>query len=150
MPNIAAVIKEEISRIARREIRKETPSLKKASSQYRRDIAKLKRQVSNLQGRITLLEKQMSQDVPSQVPDADATGVRFTAKGLCSQRRRLGLSAADYGKLVGVTAQTIYSWENGLSRPRKQQLPALTSIRPMGKREVQARLEQLTRGGRKK
>jgi DNA-binding transcriptional regulator YiaG len=149
MPNIAAVLKQEISRIARREIRNETASLKKASSQYRRDIAELKRQVSNLQRRIPLLEKQMSQNAPSQVTGANATNVRFTAKGLLSQRQRLGLSAADYGKLIGVTAQTIYSWENGLSRPRKQQLPALASIRPMGKREARGRLEQLTRSSRK-
>ena len=149
MPNIAGVLKEEISRIARKEIRSETTSLKKASSQYRRDIAELKRQVSTLQGRVAVLEKQVLQNVPSHVPDADAEGVRFTAKGLRSQRQRLGLSAADYGKLAGVTAQTIYSWENGLSRPRKQQLPVLASIRPMGKREAQARLEQLTRSSRK-
>jgi DNA-binding transcriptional regulator YiaG len=149
MPNIVAVLKEEISRIARKEIRSETTSLKKASSQYRRDIAELKRQVSNLQGRVALLEKRVLQNVPSQVTDADAEGVRFTAKGLRSQRKRLGLSAADYGTLVGVTAQTIYSWENGLSRPRKQQLPALASIRPMGRRGAQARLEQLTRSSRK-
>ena len=149
MPNIAGVLKEEISRIARKEIRTETISLKRASSQYRRDIAQLKRHVSNLQRRMTLFEKQVPQNAPSQVTGADARGVRFTAKGLCSQRKRLGLSAADYGKLIGVTAQTIYSWENGLSRPRRQQLPALASIRPMGKREAQARLEQLTRRSRK-
>lgn len=149
MPNIAAVLKQEISRIARREIRNETASLKKASSQYRRAIAELKRQVSSLQRRIPLLEKRMPQNAPSQVTSAETTNVRFTAKGLRSQRKRLGLSAADYGKLVGVTAQTIYSWENGLSRPRRQQLPALASIRPMGKREAQARLERLTRGRRK-
>ena len=149
MPNIAAVLKEEISRIARKEVRSETTSLKKASAQYRRDIAKLKRQVSNLQSRVTLLEKKVLQNVSAPVATADAKGVRFTAKGLRSQRKRLGLSAADYGTLVGVTAQTIYSWENGLSRPRKQQLPALASIRPMGRREAQARLEQLTRSSRK-
>jgi len=149
MPNIAAVLKEEISRIARKEVRGATTSLKKASSQHRRDIAELKRQVSNLQGRVALLEKQVLQDVPAPAATADAEGLRFTARGLRSQRKRLGLSAAEYGKLVGVTAQTVYSWENGLSRPRKQQLPALASIRPMGKREVQARLGRLTKGGRK-
>jgi len=150
MPNIAAVIKEEISRIARKEIRSETTSFKKASSQYRRDIAELKRQVSNLQGRVTPLEKQVLRNVSSQVTDADSEGVRFTAKGLRSQRKRLGLSAADYGKLAGVTAQTIYNWESEVSSPRKQQLPVLASIRPMGKREARARLEQLTRSSRKK
>jgi len=150
MPNIAAVLKDEISRIARKEIRSETASLKKASAQYRRDIAELKRQVSNLQGKVSLLEKQVLRDVSSQVTEADTTGVRFTAKGLRSQRKRLGLSATDYGKLVGVATQTIYNWETGVSRPRKQQLPVLASLRNMGKRKAQARLEQLTKSGRKK
>lgn len=150
MPNIAAALKEEISRLARREIRSETISFKKASSQYRRDIAELKRQVSILRGRVTLLEKQVLQNVSSEVTDADARGVRFTARGLRSQRKRLGLSAADYGKLAEVTAQTIYSWESEASRPRKQQVRVLASIRRMGKREVRGRLEQLTRSSRKK
>ncbi len=150
MPNIAVVLKEEISRLARREIRSETASLKKASPQYRRDIAELKRQVSNLQGRVSLLEKQVLRDVSSQVAEADAKGVRFTAKGLRSQRKRLGLSATDYGRLVGVATQTIYNWETGVSRPRKQQLPVLASLRNIGKREAQARLEQLSKSGRKK
>ena len=150
MPNIAAVLKEEIPRLARKEIRSETTSFKKASTQYRRDIAELKRQVSNLQGRVSLLEIQVLRNVSFQVTDADAKGVRFTAKGLRSQRKRLGLSAADYGKLVGVTAQTICNWESEVSRPRKRQLPVLASIRHMGKREVRARLEQLTRSSRKK
>jgi DNA-binding transcriptional regulator YiaG len=149
MPNIAAVLKDEISRLARKDIRSETAVFKKASAQHRRDIAELKRHVSNLQGRVSLLEKQVLRDVSSQVADADAKGVRFTAKGLRSQRKRLGLSAADCGKLVGVTAQTIYSWENEESRPRKRQLPVLASIRHMGKREVQSRLEQLSKGSRK-
>jgi DNA-binding transcriptional regulator YiaG len=97
-----------------------------------------------------LLEKQVLRDVSSQVAEADATGVRFTAKGLRSQRKRLGLSATDYGKLVGVATQTIYNWETGVSRPRKQQLPVLASLRDMGKREAQARLEQLSKSSRKK
>jgi DNA-binding transcriptional regulator YiaG len=150
MPNMATVLKDEISRLARKETRSQTAVFKKASAQYRRDIAELKRQVSDLQGRVSLLEKQVLPDVSSRVADADAKGVRFTAKGLRTQRKRLGLSAADYGKLVGVTAQTVYSWENEESRPRKRQLPVLASIRHMGKRKVQTRLEQVSKGSRKK
>ena len=41
MPNMAAVLKEEISRLARREIRSETTSLKKASTQYKHYTKKL-------------------------------------------------------------------------------------------------------------
>ncbi|MDO8755990.1 MAG: hypothetical protein Q7J71_01020, partial [Polaromonas sp.] len=53
VPNIATVLKAEISRVARKDARAETQPLKKASSQYRSDIAALKR-------RVLALEKQLS------------------------------------------------------------------------------------------
>jgi DNA-binding transcriptional regulator YiaG len=150
MPNIATVLKGEISRIARKEIRSDTAVVKKASAQYRKEIAALKRQVSNMQSRVSVLEKQVLRDVQPQVAETNAKDVRFTAKGLRSQRKRLGLSAEDFGKLVGVSSLTIYSWEKGTSRPRKSLLPMLASIRKIGKREVKARLEQLSKGSQKK
>jgi DNA-binding transcriptional regulator YiaG len=149
MPNIASVLKEEISRLARKEIRDQIGTLKKTSARYRRDIAEMKRQVAGLQRKVALLEQQALTDVSSQITKADAEGVRFTAKGLRSQRKRLGLSAADYGKLVGVPGQTIYSWEGETSHPRKQQLAAIAGVRNMSKREVQARLQQMGRDIRK-
>jgi DNA-binding transcriptional regulator YiaG len=150
MPNIAGVIKEEIVRLARKEIRRQTNVLRNASAQYRRDIAALKRRVSDLQRKLTPLEKQVRKNVPAQPAEVDAEHVRFTARGLRSQRQRLGLSAANYGRLVGVTGQTIYSWEQETSRPRKQQVARIASLRQLGKREALARLEQLKSGGKKK
>ena len=60
-----------------------------------------------------------------------------------AQRERLGFSAADYAKLVGVSPVTIYNWEHGKSRPRKEQLAALAAVRGIGKREALAKLELL-------
>jgi len=143
MPNIAAVLKEEISRLARKEIREQTNALRKGSAQYRKDIAELKRRLSDLQRKVSFLEKQASKGLPSHVTEAAAEGVRFTAKGLRSQRQRTGLSAADFGKLIGVSDQTVYNWERGRSRPRKAQLARIAALRGLGKREAQARLEQV-------
>jgi len=53
------------------------------------------------------------------------------------------LSAADYGKLVGVSGLTVYHWEHGKSRPRKAQLAGLVAVRGIGKREAVAKLEVL-------
>jgi DNA-binding transcriptional regulator YiaG len=150
MPNIAMVLKEEISRLARKEVRRQTQALRKASGQYRKDIAEMKRQLFDLQRKVNPLQKQVLKSGPSQVVKTETSGVRFTAKGLRSQRQRLGLSAADYGKLVGVTGQTIYSWEHEIARPRKGQLPRIASLRRLGKREALDHLRQLTRGTRKK
>jgi DNA-binding XRE family transcriptional regulator len=150
MPNIATVLKEEILRLARKETRKQTSVLRKASAQYRKDIAEMKRRVADLQRKVAPLEKQVLRSAPSQAAEVDAERVRFTAKGLRSQRKRLGLSAANYGKLIGVTGQTIYSWEGETSQPRKSQVAKIASLRHLGKREALARLEQLKGGGKKK
>jgi DNA-binding transcriptional regulator YiaG len=150
MPNIATVLKEEILRLARKEVRRQTNVLRKASAQYRKDLAELKRRVSDLQRKITPLEKQVLKNAPSQTAEVHAERVRFTAKGLRSQRQRLGLSAANYGKLIGVTGQTIYSWEQETSRPRKQQFAPIAALRHIGKREALARLEQLAGRNRKR
>jgi DNA-binding transcriptional regulator YiaG len=144
MPNIATVLKEEIARIARKEIRSQTATVTRASAQYRRDIAQLKRQVTALERKVALLEKKVLKETPVRAQASKDTKVRFTAQGLVSQRKRLGLSAADYAKLAGVSSQSIYNWERGASKPRKEQVMVLSALRGIGKREALARLEQLS------
>jgi DNA-binding transcriptional regulator YiaG len=73
---------------------------------------------------------------------ASETRIRFVAKGLVSQRKRLGLSASHFGELAGVSGQSIYNWERGTTYPRTEQLAQLVALRGVGKREAQARLEQ--------
>ena len=50
-------------------------------------------------------------------------------------------SAASYGKLVGVSGQTIYHWEQGKARPRAAQLERLASVREFGKQQAAERLQ---------
>ncbi len=150
MANIAAALKEEISRIARREIRKQTEALRKASVEYRKSIAEMKRQLSELKSRVGVIQKKVPKDVSPRVTEADAEGLRFSAKGLRSSRKRSGLSAEDYGRLIGVTAQTIYNWEREIARPRGRQLAAFAAVRRMGKKEARARVEEKDKGERKK
>jgi DNA-binding transcriptional regulator YiaG len=145
MANLAAVLKDEIARLARKEIRRETETLKKASAQHRRDIAALKRQVGTLEQTVALLEGKVLNDIPVATEKDEGAQVRFTAKGLRSQRKRLGFSASDYAQLVGVAAQSIYNWERETSRPRNEQIAVLAALRGMGKKEALARLRQLAK-----
>ena len=148
MSNIAVVLREEITRLARKEIRSQTEVLRKASAEYRKKIAEMKRQVSELKRKVTSLEKQVHRNIPSQVDEPDTRSFRFSAGGLRSNRKRLGLSASSYGKLIGVTGQTVYKWEQETSRPREQQMAALAALRRMGKKEVRERLEEPAKEGR--
>jgi DNA-binding XRE family transcriptional regulator len=144
MPNIGAVLREEISRLSRREVRHHVDTTKKATAQHRHHIAELKRQVAKLERQIAFLERRVVDKPNGALAGLPAKPVRFVAKGLRSQREHLGLSAADYGKLVGVTAQSVYNWERGLAKPREEQLATLAALRGIGKRKAQARLVELS------
>lgn len=143
MPNIATILKDEIVRLARKEVRKEVEGLKKASAQHRSDLAGLKRRVADLERQRARLEKKEAGGAAQEAAGEGAARFRFSAKRLAAQRAKLGLSAAGMGALLGVSAQTIYNWEAGKSRPRQAQLATLAATRKLGKREAQARLASL-------
>ena len=144
MANLADALKEEIRRLARKEIKAETGATKQAVAQYRKEIASLKRQVREQEKKIAFLEDRERKRLEEpQASEEELDNVRFSARSVKAQRNRLGLSAADYAKLVGVSHVTIYNWENGKSRPRKEQRAALVAVRGIGKREALKRLELL-------
>ena len=143
MPNIGTLLKSEISRLCRREVRKEVTAVKKASASYRRDIAALKRQVLVLERKTAMVAKQTSAAVtkaPSTLPDRP---VRFVAKGLRSLRARLGLSAPQLALLLGASEQSVYNWETKKATPRKELLAAIIALRGVGKREAHQRLDAI-------
>jgi DNA-binding transcriptional regulator YiaG len=142
--NLAGILKDAMRRLARKEIRAETGKTKTAVAQYRRDIARLKRDVQSQRKEIIFLKAQERKRLGQQPTAEEPNGkVRFSARSVRAQRKRLKLSAANYGKLVGVSGLTIYSWEHGKSRPRKAQLAGLVAVRGIGKREAMAKLEVL-------
>lgn len=146
MANIAAVLKAEISRVARKEVRAETEAIKKAASSHRSDIAELKRRVQALEQEFRRLGKLTVKVAPQPAEVAGADKLRFSAKGLASQRRRLGLSAEECGLLVGASGQSVYNWEAGGARPRAKLIPAIAALRSMGKKDAAARIAALKDG----
>lgn len=143
MPNIASLLREEITRLARKVHRANTESLTKAVATYRSEIAALKRRVTTLERQAKRTAKVVSRVNPTSEAERSDTKHRFSAKALATHRQRLGLSAADYGALLGVSALTVYKWEGTQVRPRDKYLPAIAAVRSMGKREAAARLAEL-------
>ena len=72
----------------------------------------------------------------------------YSLEWVTGHRERLGLSAADYGTLVRVTGQTVYSWENGRSTPKPEQMASLEDIRSLKKKGAWERLGKPERHGR--
>lgn len=143
MPNIAALLKAEISRVARKEIKTQTDGLHAAARSLRQEIAALKRRVQDLERELRRNGKSIEKLAPPADSQTEASaGARLTSKGLASLRKRLGLSAADFGRLVGASGLSIYKWEQGKAKPRARFLEALIEVRGLGKKEARKRLEQ--------
>jgi DNA-binding transcriptional regulator YiaG len=89
--------------------------------------------------------KAASPEPSKQGADEEGEGgqFRFRAAGMASNRKRLGLSAADFGLLVGATGQSVYAWEAGKAKPRAHNLAAIAALRGVGKREVVKKLAEL-------
>ncbi len=143
MPDITSILKAEISRVARKEVRAEIETLKKASASHRSAIADLRRQISALEKELRRVSKGTTRQATAATSD-DANGSdtkrRFSATRLAAHRVKLGLSAANYGSLVGVSGQTIYHWEQGKARPGAAQLESLATVRGLGARDIAERL----------
>jgi DNA-binding transcriptional regulator YiaG len=145
MPNLATALKSEIARIARKELRGDLEALKKASASYRREIASLKRRNAELERQLKRVAKSAPRARASAAASTeilDGRQLRFSPTRLASQRQKLGLSAANFAKLIGVSGLSVYKWENGQARPRRAQLEAIAAVRGIGKREAMARLQQ--------
>jgi DNA-binding transcriptional regulator YiaG len=147
MPNIAALLKTEIARLSRKTLRQSLAPLQAASSSHRHQLAALKKQVQALEREVAALRKQAGKAAAAPVEEGSEEKHRYSAKGLRSLRARLDLSAEDFGRLIDVSAQSVYNWEAEKTVPRQSQVAALAGLRGIGKKEARARLEQVTAEG---
>jgi DNA-binding transcriptional regulator YiaG len=159
MSNFAKSFKDGITRLARKEAK---AVVKAACPEHRRRATRST--VANLKQRVTALEKDVRRltkllstlspqrlsapagDLSSSSPAADQKA-RITGKGMRSLRRKLGLNAAQLGRLLGVTRFAVYAWEerNGPLRLRPTTRAAILAIRTLGAREAKARLQALAK-----
>ena len=164
MASLANALKEEISALARREVRRHTAPTDKAVARCAREIAALKREIQALEhelasagtpqpgpavppkkatGRAPPSRRAASKVSPTSTSAKPSPRSQFSGEALKAHRESLGLSADNYGKLLGVSGLSIYNWEQGKARARKSSVDAWTAIRRIGKREAAQRLASL-------
>lgn len=139
MANFSALLKGEITRLARREVKAFVEPLRKANALQRQQLIALRREAAELR---KAGGTQRVRATPAVEPE-EAASFRFSAKGLKSSRAKLGLSAGDFGKLLGASGQSVYNWEAGKAVPRAAQREKIAALRGIGKREALRRLETL-------
>ena len=105
----------------------------------------MKRRVATLERAIESVRSREQKSTVKKTPTKTVRKRRLSAKSIKSHRKRLGMTATDYARFIGVQRQTIYNWEHGRTRPRPEQDAALVAFQKIGKGEARRRLGMLLR-----
>ena len=128
MPNIAAVLKEEIRRLAKREIKAATSATKQAVVQYRSDIAKLKRELQQQKKKNSLSR---SPGAKTTEPAADRRR-RRTGRGQVLSPIRAGATEAAGAVGGGLRQAGRRLWPDGVQLGTRRIPPAKSPTRRPG------------------
>jgi len=137
VPNFAGVLKGEIRRLARKEVRATVTPVRKLVAELRRRVAQQRRLIAELERRS---RRGARSERAEEAPADEGSQIRFSPAWVTKHRKKLKMSRRVYAKLVGVSAQSIFGWETGRARPRRRALESWRRIRGMGKRELTALL----------
>ncbi len=149
MANFESTFKDEVRRLARKEIRLTMGNTQQTVTALRREVNRLKHKVDSLEKKLAKQSRLVARGAAGEAvaavtaPDEETSPKRFSRRGLHAHRKKLGLSAADYGRLAGLSGLSIYNYEHGKTRPRNANLAALMAIRQLGKREAEQRLAEM-------
>ena len=151
MPSIATLLREEISKIARKEVQDQVRELKQTVREQRDAIARLEKQIGPAKAKAatkSAAAKPAAAKPAAAKPAAKASAgdtdrrkqLRIAPNTIKKHRKRLKLSQAELGEILNVSTNTVLRWEAGTSKPRRKHLPGLDQLRTISKRELKKQL----------
>ena len=150
MPTLAALLKEEISKIARKEVQDQVRELRQTVREQRDAIARLEKQVGSAKAKAATkpaaakpAAAKPAAKVRKPAGDTDRRKqLRIAPNTIKKHRKRLKLSQAELGEILNVSTNTVLRWEAGTSKPRSKHLPGLDQLRTISKRELKKQLSE--------
>ncbi len=144
MPNLNQILKEEIVRIAKREINKQVKPLKGQLVEMRKTDREQRRRIEKLEKELAGKADKERVIAPRTVSEDD--DVRVRRGSVRKHRERLRISQREMALLLDVSALTVSNWETEKTSPSGKNKLAFAELRKMGVREVWDRLERLEEG----
>ena len=142
MGKVEAIIKSEMVRLGKREIRRilvplsrDVRFLKARVSQMRKALLGLQRFAAQQEKELGR-EKQRLQAIPEEVKKS-----RFSPRLLKSLRKHLNITQKELGMLAGVTLTAVQRWESGQYRPKAEKRGVIVALRKLNRRDVRELLQ---------
>ena len=142
MAKIESIIKSEIQRLAKHEVRSVYRPLRK-------EVWGMKLKLSNLIKNFAVLDrlakgisKAKSTELKLAASPDEVKASRLTPERIAGLRKKLGISQRELGLLVGATTGAVLSWEKGKFKPQGEKKAALVALRKVRKRDVRKMLAE--------
>ena len=145
MPNIAQILKNEILRLSRKEVKTATEHLTDTLKELKHQNALLKKEIAGL-------KEQLASVTDSGRPDTKASAgaqlrkerKRLGASGIRKLRIRLGLSRQEMALLLEVNPNSVFLWEQGKNKPCSATRNRIIELRSRTKSEIASLLAEKT------
>ncbi len=141
MGKLEIIIKSEIQRLAKRQVRATFIPIRREVRAMRLKLSGLSKTFSTLDR----LAKEQMEKAPkpglSATPE-EAKAARLTPDRIRRLRNKLGVSMRELGILTGSSIGAVLSWEKGKFRPKGEKKAALAALRKLRKREVKSILTE--------
>jgi DNA-binding transcriptional regulator YiaG len=143
MGKVEGIIKSEIVRLAKREVRKISVPLAKDVWLLKSTLWKLRKTVSTLERLAARQESELSKrKMPLEATPEEVKKSRFSPALIRSLRKNLGISQKELAILAGVTVGAAHLWEKGKFEPGVEKKAVMVALRKLGRRDVRKLLEE--------
>lgn len=142
MAKIEGIIKAEIMRLAKREVRAVFRPLKREVWQMSTKLSNLSKDFASLTRMAKELHLEEKAKRKLEATPEEVKVSRLTPERISRFRKKLGISQRELGILTGATIGAVLSWEKGKFRPRGEKKAALVALRKLKTREVKKLLAE--------
>jgi DNA-binding transcriptional regulator YiaG len=136
MGKLEGIIKDEIIRLAKREMRMKFVPLRRDVRSLKLTVSQLRKSVSGLQRFVSQQERQVSPKPVPEVTPEDMKKARFSPRLIKTLRKHLGVSQREMAKLAGVTVGAVFKWEKGKFEPKDDKKKILVGLRKLGRQNA--------------
>jgi len=151
MPRFEPILRAEITRLARKEVRAAVSPFIKRLTSLRREVARLKQTVAQ-QRKLIGHQRSILQKTGPQISIDEDSGkpTRLSPPLIKKLRKRLNISQIELAQLLSVSPSSVAFWEQGRNKPSASARNKIVALRQLGRREIRALLEEAGEAPRRK
>ena len=137
MPNVATILKQEISRISKKEAKSFFNAIPGLLKSMKRTVSAQGKKITALEATIRKMEQKTGSNEGLALPKPEKLEkARLGSGNIAKLRKKLDLTRAEMGKIIGASTNSIFLWENDKATPRATAKAKIIALRGLGKKEI--------------